>query len=139
MIHHQSKTLVGQGFKVMASVGGWNFQSRYFFEMVSTQDRRAKFTTSAKAFFTQYNMAGIDIQLVLSCSTLKPDMSCESLSFSVTGTDAYPVVDSFDDLDLQESLLRDIYSHGFTKPSAAHQRGTRPVLDGRDAIGQVHS
>ena len=49
------------GFKGMATIGGWNFPSHYFFEMVSTQDRRAKFITSAKAFLMQYNMAGIDI------------------------------------------------------------------------------
>ena len=54
-------TLVGQGFKVMASIGGWNFSSLYFFEMVSTQNIPAKFITSAKAVLTQYNMAGIDI------------------------------------------------------------------------------
>ena len=42
-------TLVGQGFKVMASIGGWNFSSLYFFEMVSTRNIPAKFITSTKA------------------------------------------------------------------------------------------
>ena len=46
-------TLVGQGFKVTASIGGWNFPSHYFFVTVSTQDKRAKFITSAKDFLTQ--------------------------------------------------------------------------------------
>ena len=55
------QTLAGQGFKVMASIGSWNFPSHYFFEMVSTQHRRAKFITSAKAFLMQHDMAGIDI------------------------------------------------------------------------------
>jgi len=58
---------------------------------------------------------------------------------SVTGADEYPVVDSFDDLDLQEGLLRGIYSYGFEKPSAIQQRAIRPVLDGRDTIGQAQS
>ena len=49
------------------------------------------------------------------------------------------VVDSFDDLDLQEGLLRGIYSYGFEKPSAIQQRAIRPVLDGRDTIGQAQS
>jgi len=57
----------------------------------------------------------------------------------VTGADEYPVVDSFDDLDLQEGLLRGIYSYGFEKPSAIQQRAIRPVLDGRDTIGQAQS
>lgn len=58
---------------------------------------------------------------------------------SVQGGDEYPVVDSFDDLDLQEGLLRGIYSYGFERPSAIQQRGIRPILDGRDTIGQAQS
>jgi len=66
-------------------------------------------------------------------------MSSEGLTVSVTGADEYPVVDSFDDLDLQEGLLRGIYSYGFEKPSAIQQRAIRPVLEGRDTIGQAQS
>jgi len=66
-------------------------------------------------------------------------MSGDGLSVSVTGADEYPVVDSFDDLDLQEGLLRGIYSYGFERPSAIQQRGIRPILDGRDTIGQAQS
>jgi len=66
-------------------------------------------------------------------------MASEGLTVSVTGADEYPVVDSFDDLDLQEGLLRGIYSYGFERPSAIQQRGIRPILDGRDTIGQAQS
>jgi len=66
-------------------------------------------------------------------------MSGEGVTVSVTGADEYPVVDSFDDLDLQEGLLRGIYSYGFEKPSAIQQRAIRPVIDGRDTIGQAQS
>jgi len=66
-------------------------------------------------------------------------MASEGVTVSVTGADEYPVVDSFDDLDLQEGLLRGIYSYGFEKPSAIQQRAIRPVLDGRDTIGQAQS
>jgi translation initiation factor 4A len=66
-------------------------------------------------------------------------MSSEGASVRVTGADEYPVVDSFDDLDLQEGLLRGIYSYGFEKPSAIQQRAIRPVIDGRDTIGQAQS
>jgi translation initiation factor 4A len=48
-------------------------------------------------------------------------------------------VESFDDLDLNEDLLRGIYSYGFEKPSAIQQRAIRPVLMGRDTIGQAQS
>lgn len=51
----------------------------------------------------------------------------------------YPVYESFEEYDLQENLLRGIYSHGFEKPSAIQQRGIRPILDGRDVIGQAQS
>ena len=61
MIHHQPKTLVGQSFKDMASIGRWYFLSHYCSEIVSSQDRRAKLITSAKSFLTQYNMAGIGV------------------------------------------------------------------------------
>ena len=66
-------------------------------------------------------------------------MTSEGLIVSVTGADKYPVVDLFDNLDLQEGLLRGIYSYGFEKPSVVQQRGIRPVLDGRDTIGQAQS
>jgi translation initiation factor 4A len=58
---------------------------------------------------------------------------------NVTGAEEYPVIDSFDDLDLQEGLLRGIYSYGFERPSAIQQRGIQPVLHGRDTIGQAQS
>mmetsp|Transcript_133206 Transcript_133206/g.426008 ORF Transcript_133206/g.426008 Transcript_133206/m.426008 type:complete len:392 (-) Transcript_133206:336-1511(-) len=58
---------------------------------------------------------------------------------SVSGAEEYPVFESFDDYDLNENLLRGIYSYGFEKPSAIQQRGIKPLLDGRDTIGQAQS
>lgn len=46
---------------------------------------------------------------------------------------------SFDDLDLREELLRGIYSYGFEVPSAIQQRAIRPVIDGKDTIAQAQS
>jgi translation initiation factor 4A len=57
----------------------------------------------------------------------------------VTGAEEYAVFESFDDYDLNEGLLRGIYSYGFEKPSAIQQRGIKPILDGRDTIGQAQS
>jgi len=57
----------------------------------------------------------------------------------VSGADEYPVFESFDDYDLNENLLRGIYSYGFEKPSAIQQRAIKPLLDGRDTIGQAQS
>eukprot|EP00933_Yihiella_yeosuensis_P066198 TRINITY_DN7033_c0_g1_i3.p1 TRINITY_DN7033_c0_g1~~TRINITY_DN7033_c0_g1_i3.p1 ORF type:complete len:392 (+),score=96.33 TRINITY_DN7033_c0_g1_i3:98-1273(+) len=64
-------------------------------------------------------------------------MSSEGIT--VTGAEEYPVFESFDDYDLKENLLRGIYSYGFEKPSAIQQRGIKPILDGRDTIGQAQS
>mmetsp|Transcript_57114 Transcript_57114/g.161250 ORF Transcript_57114/g.161250 Transcript_57114/m.161250 type:complete len:392 (+) Transcript_57114:122-1297(+) len=58
---------------------------------------------------------------------------------TVSGAEEYPVFESFDDYDLHENLLRGIYSYGFEKPSAIQQRGIKPILDGRDTIGQAQS
>jgi len=62
-----------------------------------------------------------------------------SEGISVSGAEEYPVFESFDDYDLNENLLRGIYSYGFEKPSAIQQRGIKPLLDGRDTIGQAQS
>jgi len=64
-------------------------------------------------------------------------MSSEGLT--VTGAEQHPVFESFDDYDLNEQLLRGVYSYGFEKPSAIQQRGIKPILDGRDTIGQAQS
>jgi len=64
-------------------------------------------------------------------------MSGEGIT--VSGAEEYPVFESFDDYDLNEQLLRGIYSYGFEKPSAIQQRAIKPVLDGRDTIGQAQS
>jgi translation initiation factor 4A len=47
--------------------------------------------------------------------------------------------ESFDDMNLPESLLRGIYSHGFERPSAIQQKGIKPIASGRDILGQAQS
>ncbi|KAJ8254819.1 hypothetical protein GJAV_G00197670 [Gymnothorax javanicus] len=49
------------------------------------------------------------------------------------------VVDSFDDMNLRESLLRGIYAYGFEKPSAIQQRAILPCIKGLDVIAQAQS
>jgi len=64
-----------------------------------------------------------------------------SEGITMTGAEdsTFPVFESFDDYDLDDNLLRGIYSYGFEKPSAIQQRAIRPILDGRDTIGQAQS
>jgi translation initiation factor 4A len=49
------------------------------------------------------------------------------------------VIDSFDDMELDENILRGIYSYGFERPSAIQQRAIKPIILGRDTIGQAQS
>jgi len=48
-------------------------------------------------------------------------------------------VESFDDMNLKETLLRGIYAYGFEKPSPIQQKGIKPVVEGRDTIAQAQS
>jgi len=47
--------------------------------------------------------------------------------------------ESFDDMELKDSLLRGVYSFGFEKPSMIQQLAIRPVTAGGDVIGQAQS
>uniref|UniRef100_A0A8C7ZSP2 RNA helicase n=1 Tax=Oryzias sinensis TaxID=183150 RepID=A0A8C7ZSP2_9TELE len=49
------------------------------------------------------------------------------------------IVDSFDDMNLREALLRGIYAYGFEKPSAIQQRAIIPCIKGYDVIAQAQS
>ena len=40
------------------------------------------------------------------------------------------IVDSFDEMNLGEKLLRGIYAYGFEKPSAIQQRAILPCIKG---------
>jgi translation initiation factor 4A len=49
------------------------------------------------------------------------------------------VVTSFDEMELNQKLLRGIYAYGFEKPSAIQQRAIIPCISGRDVIAQAQS
>ncbi|KAF1743815.1 hypothetical protein MXB_3533, partial [Myxobolus squamalis] len=49
------------------------------------------------------------------------------------------VAKSFDDLDLKESIIRGICSHGFSRPSPIQSRAIVPCIKGRDVIAQAQS
>eukprot|EP00914_Ancora_sagittata_P021715 GHVO01043091.1.p1 GENE.GHVO01043091.1~~GHVO01043091.1.p1 ORF type:complete len:394 (+),score=75.65 GHVO01043091.1:25-1206(+) len=48
-------------------------------------------------------------------------------------------VKSFEAMGLHKLLLRGIFSYGFEKPSVIQGRGIKPILDGKDTIGQAQS
>merc|ERR1739838_312976 len=49
------------------------------------------------------------------------------------------IIESFDDMDLKDDLLRGIYAYGFEKPSAIQQQAIMPAIKGRDLIAQTQS
>lgn len=51
----------------------------------------------------------------------------------------FDVYESFEDLELNDNLLRGIYAIGYEKPSAIQQKGIKPFLDGHDIIAQSQS
>uniref|UniRef100_A0A8C6KRR2 RNA helicase n=1 Tax=Nothobranchius furzeri TaxID=105023 RepID=A0A8C6KRR2_NOTFU len=51
----------------------------------------------------------------------------------------FSIVDSFDEMNLRETLLRGIYAYGFEKPSAIQQRAILPCIKGYDVIAQAQS
>jgi len=49
------------------------------------------------------------------------------------------VCETFDDMSLDEHLLRGIYAYGFERPSAIQQRAIVPCIKGLDVIAQAQS
>jgi len=47
--------------------------------------------------------------------------------------------ETFDQMGLNENLLRGIYAYGFEKPSAIQQKGIVPFIRGLDVIQQAQS
>lgn len=46
---------------------------------------------------------------------------------------------SFDELELDDKLLRGIYAYGFERPSVIQQKAIRPIMQGKDVIAQAQS
>merc|ERR1719411_310897 len=57
---------------------------------------------------------------------------------SVVGAVA-TVVKCFDDMGLNDQLLRGVYAKGFEAPTAIQQRGIKCVISGKDTIAQAQS
>jgi translation initiation factor 4A len=56
-----------------------------------------------------------------------------------TTASTLPEFPSFDEMDLDERILRGIYSFGFEKPSPIQQKGIVPMKMGRDLLAQAQS
>jgi len=68
-----------------------------------------------------------------------PDQGADGEAQYKVETNFDEVVESFDDMGLQDNLLRGIYAYGFEKPSAIQQRAIMPCIRGQDVIAQAQS
>jgi len=66
-------------------------------------------------------------------SSLDPDQHIE------TNVSADDYVDDFDNMGLNDQLLRGVYAYGFEKPSVIQSRAIKPMMTGRDIIAQAQS
>ncbi len=55
------------------------------------------------------------------------------------GEDLTSPIEDWDDMDLSPDLLRGVFAIGFEKPSPIQARAIRPVVQGRDVVGQAQS
>jgi len=51
----------------------------------------------------------------------------------------YNEIESFEDLDIHENIIRGIFSYGFELPSPIQKKAIQPILDGKDVIAQAQS
>ena len=49
------------------------------------------------------------------------------------------IYESFEDMDLNDSLLRGIFAYGYEKPSIIQQKAIKPLMEGKDIIAQAQS
>jgi len=69
----------------------------------------------------------------------KPEEPVKVLDGEIQESSWNQIVDSFDDMNLKEDLLRGIFAYGFEKPSAIQQRAIMPIISGQDVIAQAQS
>ena len=48
-------------------------------------------------------------------------------------------ISSWDDLDIDPNILRGIYAYGYEKPSPIQRKAIKPIIAGKDIIGQAQS
>ena len=58
---------------------------------------------------------------------------------TTTTEEFYQDIETFDDLDISEDLLRGIYGFGFEIPSAIQRKAILPIIKKRDIIAQAQS
>ena len=70
-----------------------------------------------------------------------PNKSTMTTTYTAESSAAaeFPACKTFDEMDLNENVLRGVFGHGFDKPSAIQGLAIRPLIAGRDVLGQANS
>ena len=70
-------------------------------------------------------------------------MSIEKETIIDTGDDQFDsllnVINNWDELNLDPTILRGVFAYGFEKPSPIQQRAIKPIIEGKDVIAQAQS
>ena len=61
------------------------------------------------------------------------------MSEDLIETDHIQTIESWDDFQLKQQLLRGIYSYGFENPSEIQKKAILPIIQGKDTIAQAQS
>jgi len=64
---------------------------------------------------------------------------CEILSNNINECDEYSHIKKWDELNLNENILRGIYAYGFETPSPIQCKAILPIIAGRDLFAQAQS
>ncbi len=62
-----------------------------------------------------------------------------NMEHHIEPTENVRVFETFDEMGIDDTILRGIYAHGFERPSAIQKRGIVPIKDGRDLLAQAQS
>lgn len=66
-------------------------------------------------------------------------MSNNELDTESNKSSKYNEIESFEDLEIDENIIRGIFSYGFEQPSPIQKKAILPLLDGKDVIAQAQS
>lgn len=58
----------------------------------------------------------------------KPNTISADNEMIIESSEVIEIVQSFDELNLREELLRGVYAYGFDKPSAVQKRAILPII-----------
>ena len=73
-----------------------------------------------------------------SLTNTEPNMGGED-GLDVVVVGEVDIYESFEDMDLNDSLLRGIFAYGYEKPSIIQQKAIKPLMEGKDIIAQAQS